>query len=184
MISFGMNGLVGWGPAFLSRELELTSGEAAKLLGVTGLIAGVSGTLAGGFIADWWLKYNKRARVLTVALGLLIGGPLALWLMTVRDPDVFRTWFGVAFFFLSWYNGPLNATIFDVVPARIGATVAGAYFLFIHLAGDAIAFPLVGALSDRWGLERAVFMLPAVAVLGGLVVLGAARTIVRDQGAA
>lgn len=182
MISFGMNGLVGWGPAFLSRELGLTSGQAAKLLGVTGLIAGVSGTLAGGFLADWWLRYNKRARVLTVALGLLIGGPLAVWLMTVRDPDVFRTWFGVAFFFLSWYNGPLNATIFDVVPARIGATVAGAYFLFIHLAGDAIAFPLVGALSDRWGLETAVFILPAVAIVGGLVILGAARTVVRDQG--
>jgi len=181
MISFGMNGLVGWGPAFLSRELNLTSGEAAKLLGVTGLIAGVSGTLAGGFIADWWLKYNKRARVLTTAAGMLIGGPLALWLMTVRDVEVFRTWFGVAFFFLSWYNGPLNATIFDVVPARIGATVAGAYFLFIHLAGDAIAFPLVGALSDRWGLATAVYVLPAVAVLGGLVILGAARVVRRDM---
>jgi MFS family permease len=180
MISFGMNGLVGWGPAFLARELGLTSGEAAKLLGVTGLIAGVAGTLAGGFVADWWLRRNRRARVFTVAVGLLIGGPLALWLMTVRDPGVFRFFFGIAFFFLSWYNGPLNATIFDVVPSRIGATVAGAYFLFIHLAGDAIAFPLVGALSDRFGLERAVFILPAVSILGGLVVLGAAHKIVGD----
>ena len=166
MISFGMNGLVGWGPAFLSRTLGLTSGEAAKLLGITGLIAGVSGTLAGGFIADWWLKYNKRARVLTVAVGLLIGGPMALWLLTVTGCGGVPDWFGVAFFFLSWYNGPLNATMLDVVPARIGATVAGAYFLFIHLAGDAIAFPLVGALSDRWGLEMAVLILPSVAILG------------------
>ena len=47
------------------------------LLGVTALVAGMSGTLAGGLIADWWLKRNPRARVLTVALGLLIGGPLA-----------------------------------------------------------------------------------------------------------
>ena len=79
---------------------------------------------------------------------------------------MFRAWFGVAFFFLSWYNGPLSATIFDVVPRRISATVAGAYFLFIHLAGDAIAFPLVGMLSDRFGLEQAVFVLPAVSIAG------------------
>jgi hypothetical protein len=58
--------------------------------------------------------------------------------------------------------------------------VAGAYFLFIHLAGDAIAFPLVGILSDRFGLEQAVFVLPAVSIAGGLVVLGAAGKLTRD----
>jgi len=57
----------------------------------------------------------------------------------------------------------------------------GAYLLFIHLAGDAIAFPLVGALSDRFGIDRAVFVLPSVAILGGLVILGAARTVSSDM---
>ena len=71
--------------------------------------------------------------------------------------------------------------IFDVVPSRIGATVSGAYLLFIHLAGDAIAFPLVGSLSDRIGLDRAVMVLPIVAVIGGLVTLGAMRTVRRDM---
>jgi hypothetical protein len=60
--------------------------------------------------------------------------------------------------------------------------VVGAYLLFIHLAGDAIAFPLVGSLSDRFTLERAVILLPAVALAGGIVVLGALRTITRDMG--
>jgi len=180
MISFGMNGLVGWGPTFITRKLSMSSGDAARLLGITGLIAGVSGTLAGGLNADWWLKRNPRARVLTIALGMLLGGPLTIWLMTVRDPAAFRVIFGFAFFFLSWYNGPLTATVFDVVPGHISATVAGAFFLFIHLAGDAIAFPLVGMLSDRFGLERAVFVLPAVAVAGGFVVLGAAGKVTRD----
>ncbi len=88
-----------------------------------------------------------------------------------------------SFFFLSWYNGPLSATIFDVVPPQVGATVVGAYLFFIHLAGDAIAFPLVGALSDRFGLEYAMFLLPVVALLGGVLVLMAARSVVRDVGA-
>jgi MFS family permease len=181
MISFGMNGIVGWGPSFIARELELSSSQAATLLAKWGLPAGTAGTLFGGVLADWLRRYTERARVLTVALGMLLGGPAAVWLLTVRDPDVFVPVFFAAFFFLSWYNGPITAVIFDVVPARVGATVAGAYLLFIHLAGDAIAFPLVGALSDRFGLHRAVLVLPLVAILGGLVMLGAGRTVGKDM---
>jgi len=47
--------------------------------------------------------------------------------------------------------------------------------------GDAVAFPLVGALSDRFGLHRAVLLLPVVAIVGGIVVLGATRTVARDM---
>jgi MFS family permease len=94
---------------------------------------------------------------------------------------LFQVVFFAAFFCLSWYNGPNTAVIFDVVPARISATVAGGYLLFIHLAGDAIALPLVGALSDQFGLDRAVLLLPSVIIVGGLVVLGAARTVVADM---
>ena len=181
MISFGMNGLVGWGPTFMSREFSLSAGEAATLLGTWGLPAGVLGALAGGYIADTLRVYTDRARVLTVAIGFLTGGPIAIWLMTVRDVSIFGPVFAVAFFLLSWYNGPLTAVIFDVVPARIGATVVGAYLLFIHLAGDAIALPLVGMLSDRFGLDRAVMVLPVVSLLGGIVMLGAMRTVSADM---
>jgi sugar phosphate permease len=181
MISFGMNGIVGWGPTFIARELGLTSSQAATLLGKWGLVAGTAGTLFGGALADWLRRYTDRGRVITVALGLLIGAPAAIWLLTVRDQAIFIPVFFGAFFFLSWYNGPLTALIFDVAPARVGATVAGAYLLFIHLAGDAIAFPLVGALSDRFGIDRAVFVLPSVALVGGLVILGAMRTVGSDM---
>ena len=181
MISFGMNGIVGWGPTFMTREFNLSAGTAAGLLGKWGLLSGVLGALAGGLIADALKRWTDRGRVLTVAVGFLIGGPLAIWLLTVRDIDVFMPIFAVAFFFLSWYNGPMTAVIFDVVPARIGATVSGAYLLFIHLAGDAIALPLVGSLSDRFGLDRAVMVLPVVALVGGIVMLGAMKTVTRDM---
>ena len=181
MISFGLNGIVGWGPTFVSRELDLSAGEAAALLGKWGLISGTAGTLFGGVLADWLRRRYETARVIVVALGLLLGGPLALWLLTIRDPGLFQAVFALAFFCLSWYNGPMTAVIFDVVPPRISATVAGAYLLFIHLAGDAIALPLVGSLSDRFGLDRAVLLLPAVVIVGGITVLGAMRTVAQDM---
>ncbi len=181
MISFGTNGIVGWGPTFVSRELQLTSSEGAALLGKWGLISGVSGTLFGGFLADWLRRRWVTGRVITVGLGLLLGGPLAVWLLTIRDPELFKLVFTVAFFCMSWYNGPITAVIFDVVPPRISATVAGAYLLFIHLAGDAIALPLVGMLSDQFGLDRAILLLPLVSMMGGLVILGATRTAGKDM---
>jgi MFS family permease len=180
LISFGMNGIIGWAPSFMSRELGLSVGAVTLLLGKYGLIFGIAGTLAGGAIADALRKTVPSARPLVAAAGFIIGAPLAIWLLTIRDIDVFIPVFCAAFFFLTWYNGPLSATIFDVVPPQIGGTVVGAYLFFIHLAGDAIAFPLVGALSDRFGLEYAMFLLPIVALLGGLLVLLAARAVVRD----
>ncbi|HUF36244.1 MAG TPA: MFS transporter, partial [Gemmatimonadales bacterium] len=182
MISFGLNGIVGWGPTFVSRELGLSAGQSAALLGKWGLISGTAGTLFGGFLADWLRRRYETGRVLTVALGLLLGGPLAVWLLTIRDLETFKVVFAAAFFCLSWYNGPITAVIFDVVPPRISATVAGAYLLFIHLAGDAISLPLVGTLSDIFGLDRAMVVLPLVVILGGVVVLGATRTVGRDMG--
>lgn len=181
LISFGMNGLVGWAPTFISRELGLSVAQAATLLGTWGLVAGIAGVLFGGLLADWLRRYTVTGRVVTICLGLLIGGPLTVWLLTLRDLGLFVPVFATAFFFLSWFNGPIAAVIFDVVPPKISATVAGAYLLFIHLVGDAVAFPLVGALSDRFGLDRAVLLLPLVAILGGLVVLGAIRTVGRDM---
>lgn len=181
LISFGMNGVIGWAPSFLNRELGLNVLQASVLLGKWGLLAGVAGTVTGGIVADSLLKRVPTARVLTSAVGFLVGGPLTIWLLTIRDVDLFVPVFVAAFFFLTWYNGPLTAVIFDVVPARIGTTVVGAYLLFIHVAGDAVAFPLIGLLSDRIGLERAIHLLPLVGVLGALVTLGAVRTVRQDM---
>ncbi|NOT10016.1 MAG: MFS transporter [Gemmatimonadales bacterium] len=183
-ISFGMNGLVGWAPTFISRELALTPARAALLLGTYGLAAGIAGTVAGGVVADWLRTRIPGAKLVTTAIGFFVGAPLLVWLLYIRDMQVFIPVFCGAFFFLTWYNGPLTAVIFDVTPPRIATTVTGAYLMFIHLAGDAIAFPLVGSLSDRFGIERAILVLPLAAILGGAIVLSAVKALAKDTAAA
>ena len=37
------------------------------------------------------------------------------------------------------------------------------------------------SLSDRLGLERAVMVLPVMSLIGGIVTLGAMRTVIRDM---
>jgi hypothetical protein len=40
----------------------------------------------------------------------------------------------------------------------------------------------VGGLSDRFGIDKAVLLLPAVAMAGGIVTLLGSRTVARDMG--
>ncbi len=181
LLSFGMNGIVAWSPTFITRALGLSTTEATRMLGVAGLVAGTIGTLLGGWLADRLQKRFAHSRVLVTGVSILLGAPLAALLLTLRDPALFVPVFYAAFILLTMYNGPLTATIFDVVPPRIGTTVVGAYLLFIHIAGDSVAFPLIGSLSDRFGLDRAIYVLPATALVGGLVVWGAARYVARDS---
>ena len=105
MISFGTNGLVGWGPSFMTRKFGLTSAAAAQLLETWGLVAGVVGRSSAVSIADWLRRWTDKGRVITIAAGFIIGGPLAIWVLTLSDLRVFLVpGFAVAFFFLSWYR--------------------------------------------------------------------------------
>ena len=180
LISFGMNGLVGWAPTFISREMALSPAKASLILGTYGLAFGIAGTVAGGLVADWLRTRVPGAKLITTAAGFFIGAPLLIWLLFIRDLNWFVPVFCAAFFFLTWYNGPLTAVIFDVTPKRIATTVSGAYLMFIHLAGDAVAFPLVGFLSDRFGLERAIIMLPIASLIGAAIVLSAVKALEGD----
>jgi len=181
LITFSMNGLVAWSPSFMQRELGLTPAVVGRTIGLWGLFAGVLGTVFGGRLGDTLAERWASGRVLAGSAGFLAGAPLAFWLLHVENLDLFIPIFFTTIFFFTWYHGPMTAAIFDVVPHQVGGSVIGTYVFFTHIAGDAIAYPLVGTLSDRFGLRLAMYVLPAAAFLGGAIVLLATRTIGRDR---
>ncbi len=176
-----MNSLVAWSASYLQRVLDLTLVEAARQIGLVGLFAGVLGSWIGGRLGDRLMEITPSGRVIASALGFLLGAPVCVVLLLVSDVGVFSLLFFVVVFCFTWYNGPIAAVLFDVVPRGIGATVMGAYVFFIHIAGDAIALPVVGFLSDRYGLRVALMTLPAVGLLGGALLLLAVPTVGRDM---
>jgi predicted MFS family arabinose efflux permease len=181
LTSAAMNSLVAWSSSFLQRELGLTLVEAARQIGPIGLVAGVLGSWAGGRLGDVLFERLRSGRVIAGAAGFLIGAPACVVMLLVTDARVFGPLFFVTVFFYTWYNGPVAAVLFDVVPRGIAGTVMGAYVFFIHIAGDAIALPVVGAMSDRFGLRPAMLSLPMLGVLGGVVLLFSAFTVARDM---
>jgi len=180
LVTFAVNGLIAWAPSFMQRTHGLPVDEVGYRFGPWALAGGALGALFGGRVGDWLLMRWSGGRVVVSGAGFVLGGPVcaALLLVDVRlfEPLLFAT-----FFLYTWYNGPLSAVILDVVPAAVRASVLGAYVLFSHLAGDAIAPPLVGYLSDRFGLQPAMLLLPTAGAVGGLVILIALTTVGRDM---
>ena len=181
LTSAAMNSMVAWSTSYLQRELHMTLIEAGRTIGPIGLIAGVLGSWLGGRLGDTLMERMAGGRVLAASLGFLIGAPLCVWMLLVNNHALFGALFGAVVFFYTWYNGPVAAALFDVVPRGIAATVMGAYVFFIHLAGDAIALPVIGSLSDRFGLRPALLSLPMIGLLGGVVLLFALFTVKNDM---
>jgi MFS family permease len=180
LVTFCVNGLIAWAPSFLQRAHGMNPVEVGRTFGVLGLAGGVLGALAGGRLADALQARWVGGRVFAAGVGFVLGGPICTALLLVDRSALFTALMIGTFFFYTWYNGPISAVIIDVVPAAVRSTVIGAFVLFSHLLGDAIAPPLVGYLSDRSDLRTAMLVLPATGVLGGLVILVAVATVGRD----
>jgi predicted MFS family arabinose efflux permease len=176
-----MNSLVAWSASYLQRVLDLSLVQAGRQIGLVGLAAGVLGSWMGGRLGDRLMEYTPAGRVIASAAGFLVGAPVCVVLLLMNDVRLFSALFFVVVFCFTCYNGPIAAVLFDVVPSGISATVMGAYVFFIHIAGDAIALPVVGFLSDRYGLRVALMTLPAVGLLGGALLLLAVSTVGRDM---
>ena len=176
-----MNSLVAWSASYLQRVLDMTLRQAGREIGLIGLSAGVLGSWIGGRLGDRLMEVTPAGRVIASALGFLLGAPVCVVLLLVSDIRLFSVLFFLVVFCFTWYNGPIAAVLFDVVPRGIAATVMGVYVFFIHIGGDAIALPVVGFLSDRYGLRLALMTLPAVGLLGGALLLLAVPTVARDM---
>ncbi|MGD0485112.1 MAG: MFS transporter, partial [Gemmatimonadales bacterium] len=190
-----------WARVVLRRVTELPSGAPADLVDemldaaalvlrtptlVWMFLGGALTSASMNSLVAWSLSFVQRELGLDLAhagrvIGLigLAGGVLGSW--AGGRLGVFSMLFFAVVFLFTWYNGPIAAVLFDVVPRGVAATVMGAYVFFIHIAGDAVALPVVGFLSDRYGLQVAMLTLPAIGLLGALILLISVRTVGRDM---
>ncbi|MDR3772922.1 MAG: MFS transporter [Terracidiphilus sp.] len=152
MLTFAMGGISAWMAEFLHRFAGLSVSGAGTVMGASLVVDGIIGTLAGGWLAQRWLRTNHRALYLlsfwSVALTLPCGVMLFFGPRAWAIPVLFITEF---FLFLN--TGPLNAAIVNSVSAPVRATAISLNLLFIHLFGDTFSPTIIGAISDRSNLR-------------------------------
>jgi MFS transporter, Spinster family, sphingosine-1-phosphate transporter len=173
--TFALGGLVIWMPTFLERFRDLSTGRANILFGSLTVAAGFLGTFAGGFMGDYLMRYTRNAYLWVSGLCMFAGAPAAVVALASPHPAVYTSAIFVAEFFLFLNTGPLNAMVLGCVPVEIRATAMAVNIFLIHALGDAISPPIIGALSDRIGLFRAVMIAPVMMLISGIILLYAVR---------
>ncbi|MCX5788644.1 MAG: MFS transporter, partial [Elusimicrobia bacterium] len=182
-MTFGMGAMAVWMPTFYHRTWNLDVGRAGTLFGAVTVLAGLVGSLAGGWLADKRLPRDPAAYFTVSGLGLLAAVPFAVWAVTtprlpaaVAGPFIAET---CAFLNM----GPLNAVIVAVTPERVRSTAFAANIFFIHLLGDAVSPTLVGMVSDAAGLRAGVLLAVGALAAAGALCLWGTRSFAADEAA-
>jgi hypothetical protein len=89
--------------------------------------------------------------------------------LTTASSTLYLTAMVVAQLCLFVSTGPINAAIVNLTsPVERASAIAVSIFT-IHILGDVVSPPLIGALSDAASLQQAVKIVPAAVVVAGLL---------------
>lgn len=180
-MTFAIGGLAQWIPSFLYRSHALSVAKGNTLFGAITVLAGILGTLAGGWLGDRWQKKSGAGYLHVSGWGFLIGAPFAAWAIMAPDLKSCLGAIFVAEFFLFLNTGPLNTVIINVTPVAVRAMAFAVNIFFIHALGDAFSPSILGWLSDQWDLRRALLITPLAMALAGVLCFACGRSVVQDM---
>jgi MFS transporter, Spinster family, sphingosine-1-phosphate transporter len=165
--TFAVGGLAFWMPAFLERTRGISRSEATVSFGTIVVVTGFVGTFVGGWLGDFCAKYSRQAYLWLSAIATLAAAPFVYLALTVTSHSLYLACMVVAQLCLFLSTGPINAAIVNLVLATERATAIALGVFAIHLLGDALSPPLIGALSDAFSLAQGVKILPLAVLIGG-----------------
>lgn len=139
-------------PTYLQQKdtFGLSSGAAGLFSGAVIVLAGIAGTVLGGYMADALNKRLPGARVLVCGIGFLLAAPAFAAAVTFHNFIVFTIFFVLTTLLVSIYTGPSTAATQDVVPSALRASAVAVSLLIAHLLGDAFSPTLVGVLATAF----------------------------------
>jgi len=172
--TFALGALAFWTPAFLERERGLARTDATVQFGVIVVITGFLGTFIGGWLGDRLLPRLRESYLWVSGIATLAAVPFAWIAFTAHDRWAYTAAFVAAEILVFVSTGPVNSAIINVVEPDRRATAVALSILAIHLLGDVPSPPLIGFVSDRSSLGRALLILPFAFALAGLIWIWAA----------
>ena len=176
--TFALGAFAMWGPTFLTRVHGVETAMATKFFGAVLVVAGLLGTMIGGFVATAWQKKHPAGYAWMLTLSVLLAAPAAAAAFAATDKTIAMTCLAAAMFCIFLCTGPVNTLILETVPLNLRASAMAMSIFCIHMFGDLWSAEIVGHLSDHWGnLQKAVMILPAaLAVAATLWLMLALKT--------
>ena len=179
-MTFAMGGLAQWFPTFLYRIHQLDVARGNALFGGVTVLAGISGTLAGGWLGDSFQKQNRKGYLMVSGWGFLIGAPITAYALITPSLSGCMTAVFFAEFFLFLNTGPLNTVIVTITKPAMRTMAFAVNIFLIHAFGDAVSPTILGWLSDLWGLRKALLATPFAFLAAALFCFLCTRFIEKD----
>jgi MFS family permease len=180
-MTFALGGLAFWMSAYLifrNQSPEL----ATPIFGGITVVAGLLSTLLGGFVADRLRKRFSGSYFLVSGVGMLLAFPLFIGMIYAPFPLAWVFLFGSVFFvFLN--TGPSNAALANVAGPKVRATAFALNILIIHLLGDALSPPLLGAIAGRSNMNVAFMVIGVAMLVSGVIWLFGMKYLAADTAA-
>ena len=177
--TFGLGGLGFWMPTFLQEVRGLSPDDATTGFGEIVIVTGFFGTLAGGWLGDWFSRSSRQGHLWFSAVTTLVAAPVALLALVSPVPGIYFPAIIIAELLLFMSTGPINAAITNIVSPLERASAMALSIFTIHLLGDVPSPPLIGHLAVVRSLGSAVLIVPAALAIGAVIWLLAARAEAR-----
>jgi len=187
---FGLaaNNLSIWGATFFVRVHKLDIATIGFFGGLLSLIAGVPGTILGGYAADRFRGFGRGGRMLFSSIAAMIAIPFWLLLIFSNNiPMLLLANFVLLGLSLMWL-GPAAADVHDIAGPHLRGLGIGIYFFSVNIAAYAVGSNLIGKLNDWQGasanpllMRYSLLVCPVACVLAALMLWLGSRSFEREQ---
>lgn len=135
-------------PSFLTRVHDMGLAErGAAMAGMT-LVAGVVGTLIGGFLADKAAQNDRRAYMTVPMVAFMIGIPFFLLAMFAKTAPTAIILIAIPTLLNSLWYGPVYAAVQSLVQPRTRATAVAIMLFVVNMVGLGAGPTAIGFFSD------------------------------------
>jgi MFS family permease len=186
--TFALGGISFWMPTYVHEHRGQPDLAHVNLIfgGIT-VVAGLTATLTGGWLADRLRARLPGSYFLVSAGGMVLGLPLFLATLYLPFPAAWFTMAG-AIFCLFLNTGPSNTALLNVTHPSVRATAFALSIFAIHALGDAISPPIIGAITDatrsealpKGSMTTAFLLMAFMMALSAALWFIAARFLERD----
>jgi len=165
-----------WLPSYLNRY-HGTPPDRAAMQAALVVLCGALGAFVWGVVADVVAARRQRNRLIAVAV-LAVVTLLVFMAAFGMSMPANQQFLMIAFggFLMTCTVAPASSVVFDVVHPGVRSTGAAVLSLFQNLFGLAIGPFVGGAMSDAWGLQTALAVMPIFGVVAAGCFLLAARS--------
>lgn len=179
-MTFAIGGLAFWTPAYIYEYRHQPDlGRIGLNFGAIVAAAGFFATMLGGWAGDKLRARFPGSYFLVSGTGMLIGFPFVILMLFVPFPWAWAAIF-VAVFFLFLNTGPSNTALANVTHPVVRATGFAINIFLVHLFGDAISPPLIGAIAGHTNMNIAFLVVSLTMCFAGVLWLWGAKYLAAD----